>query len=58
MPEAEVRLLNSSVSAVVRSHLPIDMAAKMLLKPLRLRPGVERSIRPPLVAVVRRVILH
>ena len=58
VPEAEVRLLNSSVSAVVRSHLPIDMAAKMLLKPLRLRPGVERSIRPPLVAVVRRVILH
>ena len=46
------------MSALVRSYLPLDMAAKMLLKPLRLRPGFERSIRPPLVAVVRRVILH
>jgi hypothetical protein len=25
---------------------------------LRLRPGLERSIRPPLVALVRRVMLH
>ncbi|KJJ94418.1 ferritin [Burkholderiaceae bacterium 26] len=58
VPEADVRALNSRVSALVRSYLPLDMAAKMLLKPLRLRPGFERSIRPPLVAVVRRVILH
>lgn len=58
VPEADVRALNSSVSAMVRVHLPIDMAAKMLLKPLRLRPGLERSIRPPLVALVRRVMLH
>jgi ferritin len=58
VPEADVRALNSRVSALVRSHLPIDMAAKMLLKPLRLRPGFERSIRPPLVALVRRVMLH
>lgn len=58
VPEADVRALNSSVSALVRSYLPLDMAAKMLLKPLRLRPGIERSIRPPLVAVVRRVMLH
>ena len=56
--EADVRALNSRVSALVRSHLPIDMAAKMLLKPLRLRPVIERSIRPPLVALVRRVVLH
>ncbi len=58
VPEADVRALNSRVSALVRSHLPIDMAAKMLLKPLRLKPGIERSIRPPLVALVRRVMLH
>ena len=58
VPEADVRALNSLVSALVRSHLPIDMAAKMLLKPLRLRPMIERSIRPPLVALVRRVVLH
>jgi len=58
VPDADVRDLNSRVSALVRSHLPIDMAAKMLLKPLHLRPGFERSIRPPLVALVRRVVLH
>ncbi|OAI68569.1 ferritin [Ralstonia solanacearum] len=58
VPEADVRALNSRVSALVRAHLPIDMAAKMLLKPLRLQPGIERSIRPPLVALARRVMLH
>ncbi|MCR2292226.1 hypothetical protein NSX21_24270, partial [Salmonella enterica] len=58
VPDADVRALNSRVSALVRSYLPLDMAAKMLLKPLHLRPGFERSIRPPLVAVVRRVMLH
>ena len=58
VPEADVRALNSRVSALVGSYLPLDMAAKMLLKPLRLRPGFERSIRPPLVALVRRAILH
>lgn len=58
VPDADVRALNSCVSALVRSYLPLDMAAKMLLKPLRLHPGFERSIRPPLVALVRRVMLH
>ncbi|CAJ0800498.1 hypothetical protein LMG7141_03831 [Ralstonia condita] len=58
VPDADVRALNSRVSSVVRSHLPIDMAAKMLLKPLHLRPGLERSIRPPLVALVRRAVLQ
>lgn len=58
VPDADVLALNSRVSALVRTHLPIDMAAKMLLKPLHLRPGFERSIRPPLVALVRRVVLY
>jgi hypothetical protein len=58
VPEADVRALNSRVSTLVRSHLPIDMAAKMLMRPLRLRPVIERSIRTPLVALVRRVVLH
>ncbi|AOY90928.1 ferritin [Cupriavidus sp. USMAA2-4] len=56
--DREVRQLNSQVSAIVRRHLPVDMAVKMLLRPLHLHSGVERAIRRPLIALVSRAMLH
>jgi len=42
----------------VNRHLPIHLAVRMLLKPLRLRPRVERLVAPPLVAVGRNMLLR
>jgi hypothetical protein len=56
--EREVRALHSRVSGIVRRHLPVDMAVKMLLRPLRLHSGVERSLHRPLIALVSRAMLY
>jgi hypothetical protein len=42
----------------VNRHLPIQLAVRMLLKPLRLRPRVERLVAQPLAAVGRGVLLR
>jgi len=56
--EHEVRALHSRVSGIVRRHLPVDMAVKMLLRPLHLHSGVERTLHRPLIALVSRAMLH
>jgi hypothetical protein len=58
VPEDDVRALNSRCSAVVRRYLPLEMTVRMLLRPLHLHARVERLVRPPIVAVVSRVMLY
>ncbi len=43
---------------VVNRHLPMDLAVRMLLKPLQLWPRVQRAVAPPLVSIGRGLILR
>jgi hypothetical protein len=42
---------------VVSDHLPMELAVRMALKPLRLSPGVQRFVMRPL-AVLGAGIVH
>jgi hypothetical protein len=43
---------------VVSRHMPMDLAARMLLKPLRLQPRLQRAFVPPLARLGRSVLLR
>jgi hypothetical protein len=43
---------------IVNRHIPMDLAVRMLLKPLQLRPRVQRAVAPPLESLGRGLILR
>ncbi len=48
--------ISGRIYSLVSHSLPLDQAARMLLKPMALPPGVERMVERPLVWVSRRVL--
>jgi hypothetical protein len=43
---------------LVNRHVPMDLAVRMLLKPLRLRPRIQRAVMAPLATLGHRVVLR
>ena len=43
---------------LVNRHVPMELAVRMLLKPLRLRPGIQRAVMAPLATLGHRVVLR
>ena len=43
---------------LVNRHIPVQLAVRMLLKPLRLQPRLERLVAPPLASIGRGVLLR
>ena len=43
---------------VVNHHMPMDLAVRMLLKPLQLQPRLERAVAPPLATLGRGMLLR
>ena len=56
-PIANAEQLTKEAIQLVRSNLPMGLAVRMTLKPLLLRPGVQRVVERPLAAIGRRVLL-
>jgi len=56
-PIADAERLAKDAIQLVSSHLPMGLAVRMTLKPLLLRPGVQRVVERPLAAIGRRVLL-
>jgi hypothetical protein len=52
------RALRERIGAQVRRHFPVDMAVKMLLKPLDLPPVVTRLSHAPASWLMGRFLLH
>lgn len=55
---ASLEAMAQRAIGVVNRHLPIDLAVRMLLKPLQLRPRLQRAVTPPLVTIGRGLILR
>ncbi|GGP27681.1 ferritin-like domain-containing protein [Silvimonas amylolytica] len=45
--------INQRVSGMIRRNLPVDMTIKMLLKPLLLKPNVQKALQWPLLGVTQ-----
>ena len=43
---------------VVNRHMPVKLAVRMLIKPLRLQPRIERIVTPPLASMGRSMLLR
>lgn len=56
-PIANAEQLAKDAIQLVSSNLPMGLAVRMTLKPLLLRPGVQRVVERPLAAIGRRVLL-
>jgi hypothetical protein len=50
--------LVKQVFGAMNAHYPVDLAVRMGLKPLQMRPGLQRVVERPLAAVARRVLLR
>ena len=55
---ASLEVMAKRAIGVINRHLPMDLAVRMLLKPLQLRPRVQRAVAPPLVSIGRGLILR
>ena len=55
---ASLEAMAQRAIGVVNRHIPMDLAVRMLLKPLQLRPRVQRAVAPPLVSLGRGLILR
>jgi len=56
-PIANAEQLTKDAIQLVSKNLPMGLAVRMTLKPLLLRPGVQRVVERPLAAIGRRVLL-
>ncbi len=57
-PIANADALAQQAIQLVSAHLPMDLAVRMMLKPLMLRPRVQRAVERPLAALGRAVLLN
>jgi len=55
-PPAPVDDLKRRAYGLVQAHLPMDLAVRMTLKPLQLRPSVQRMVMRPLAALGRGLL--
>ena len=56
-PIAQAEALAREAIGLVGAHLPMDLAVRMTLKPLMLRPALQRAVERPLAVIGRRVLL-
>ncbi|MBO9685320.1 MAG: ferritin-like domain-containing protein [Mitsuaria chitosanitabida] len=57
-PIADAEALAQRAIDLVGAHLPMELAIRMAIKPLALRPRVQRAVIRPLAALGRRVLLR
>ncbi|MDH0865425.1 ferritin-like domain-containing protein [Mitsuaria sp. GD03876] len=57
-PIENAEALTAQAIKLVSANLPMDLAVRMMLKPLMLRPGVQRVMERPLAALGRVVLLN
>lgn len=57
-PIANADQLAQQAIQLVSAHLPMDLAVRMMLKPLMLKPRLQRVVERPLVALGRVVLLN
>ncbi len=53
---ASTDALTRQAYQLVTDHLPMDLAVRMALKPLRLSPGVQRWVERPLAALGASIV--
>lgn len=56
--KAQFEQLCADIAQEIKQHYPISMAAKMLIRPLRLSGSINRVIEGPLARWIGKVILH
>ncbi len=57
-PIANADALAQEAIKLVSANLPMDLAVRMMLKPLLLKPRLQRAVERPLAALGRRVLLN
>jgi hypothetical protein len=52
------RQASERIYTLIKRNLPAEMSVKMLLKPLKLPPGVSNRLQRPLTRLAQRMVLH